>query len=238
MSTGVSNQHEGLFRVKLESGAYVFSRFQPSFARRVFPGFDRPDLRTPIALSLGVPEGMIAVASTSVANIEETDALRWFHFKETRAIPLHLLGLAVGPFEVVDAPAATIGETPLRMLTTAGKSHLTAYAMDQVPEIFSAAADYFDVSIRMRSSTLWRSIFIGALEQQDDFHARVTLARRPRIYTLEPRAVEGSFGARVGSHLIGSGFRHRNGRSAGFRVLRHLLEQAVDLDGPEGCHPS
>jgi len=139
-----SDEKEGIFQVHEGERTYVFTRFQPSFARRVFPGFDRPDLRTPLALSVSVPTGMSVYAGTPVANVETLDGQQWFHFKETRPIPLHLVGFAVGDFERVQLPSGTLGETPFRILTTHGKRHLTQYAAQELPKLFAMATDYFD----------------------------------------------------------------------------------------------
>ena len=135
---------DGVYRVKDGDGWYVFTQFEPLYARQAFPGFDQPSFKTPYAVTLRVPKGM-----TALANSRETgrnDEADWtvFTFAETKPLPTYLVAFAVGTFDIVEAPADAIPETPLRLIATKGKGKLASYALERTPIIHKVLSEYFD----------------------------------------------------------------------------------------------
>lgn len=135
---------DGLYRVKDGDGWYAFTQFEPLYARKAFPGFDQPNFKTPFAVTLRVPKGMTALANARETKRHEEGNSVVFTFAETKPLPTYLVAFAVGEFDIVEAPADAIPETPLRLVTTKGKGQLGAYALARTPVIHKVLSDYFD----------------------------------------------------------------------------------------------
>ena len=135
---------DGVYRVKDGDAWYVFTQFEPLYARQAFPGFDQPSFKTPFAVTLRVPKGMTALANArETARKDEADSTV-FTFAETKPLPTYLVAFAVGTFDIVEAPAGAIPETPLRLVTTKGKGALASYALERTPIIHKVLSAYFD----------------------------------------------------------------------------------------------
>lgn len=134
---------EGLYRVKDGDSWYAFTQFQPLDARKAFPCFDQPEFKTPFAVTLRVPTGQVALANSKETARTTEGELDVFTFAETQPLPTYLVAFAVGPFDVVEAPADAIPDVPLRLVATRGKGRLAGYALARAPVILAALARYF-----------------------------------------------------------------------------------------------
>lgn len=134
---------ESLYRVQDGDRWYAFTQFQPLDARAAFPCFDQPGFKTPFAVTLTVPQGMLALSSAPETG--RTEAAEWttFTFAETRPLPTYLLAFAVGAFEVRAAPADATPGVPFRVIATAGKARLADYALTRTPLLLAWLTDYF-----------------------------------------------------------------------------------------------
>ena len=114
----------GAFRRKSADGDwYVYTTFTAIDARRVFPCFDQPDVKTPWQLTVTVPEGDIALANTPlVRERAEADGMKSFVFAETLALPAEIVAFAVGPFDLLDAGVAGRNRTPMRVAAPKGRA--------------------------------------------------------------------------------------------------------------------
>lgn len=102
----VSEDGGGLFAVEQGGDRYLFSQLQPLDARRVFPGFDQPDLKAPFEISVITRAGLHVVSNGGkLAEIPLGRDLIEHRFARTPAIPSYAVALAVGPFDVVETPA-------------------------------------------------------------------------------------------------------------------------------------
>ncbi len=137
----------GLYRVQEDGRWYAFTQFEPLSAREAFPSFDEPRFKTPFEVSIEVGEGdQKAFANTLPENIRDEDGSTYV-FEETEPLPTYLVAFAAGPLEVVEAPEDAIPGVPLRVITTQGKSHLAAYALDKAPALLAAQTDYFGMEL-------------------------------------------------------------------------------------------
>ena len=103
---GFSHGGDGVFAVSEEDRHYVLTTFEPISARKALPCFDEPGFKVPFDLTLTVPTDAVALASTSeVATTPVDGATRRVRFARTAPLPTYLLSFAVGPFDVVSAPA-------------------------------------------------------------------------------------------------------------------------------------
>lgn len=76
---------------KCNSNIYA-TQFETSFARRVFPCFDEPCVRSRFKLSIQVPEGMTALSNFPIESISDSIIT----FEETSPIPTYLVAFVIG----------------------------------------------------------------------------------------------------------------------------------------------
>ncbi|MEM5517666.1 M1 family metallopeptidase [Henriciella sp. AS95] len=136
----------GLFRVEEQGDAYALAKSESIQARRFMPGFDEPKYKAPFDISLTVPEGYEAISNTPILSRDPVEnGLERVTFKRTRPMPTYLLSLAVGPFDVLEAPALAPNAVrravvPLTGYTRRGKGEEIAYALSTT----GAMIDFFE----------------------------------------------------------------------------------------------
>ncbi|HEY7203122.1 MAG TPA: M1 family metallopeptidase [Methylomirabilota bacterium] len=143
--TGTLNDRlRGFYRSSYKDAAGVShtiaaTQFEATDARRCFPCWDEPALKAVFAATLVIPEGLVAVSNTRIA--EETPAgagKKAVAFADTIKMPTYLVAFVVGELEASDA--VMVGPTPLRVWCVPGKRHLTRFALD----IGAFALDWFE----------------------------------------------------------------------------------------------
>jgi puromycin-sensitive aminopeptidase len=113
-------------------------------ARRMFPCFDEPALKSTFELTVVIPAVLSAFSNSPVAT--ETvlpDGRREVSFRPTMKMSSYLVALVVGPFErseVID-----VDGIPLSVACTPGKSHLAAYALEVGAFALRYFASYFGI---------------------------------------------------------------------------------------------
>ncbi len=138
----------GLYRVDVGADAYAFTQFEAIDARRAFPGFDEPAFKTPFDVTLNVPPGAIAIANTPLLAVQELPEARRVRFEPTPPLPTYLLAWAVGPLDVVDAPALPpegprSRPVPFRGVAARGRGGELAYALRHTPALLVELERYF-----------------------------------------------------------------------------------------------
>ncbi|HEX7476681.1 MAG TPA: M1 family metallopeptidase, partial [Polyangiales bacterium] len=145
----LGRQLRGLYRVDSGNDAYAFTQFEAISARHAFPSFDEPRFKTPFDVWLTVPATDVAAANTPVLAEEVMpDGMKRVHFAPTKPLPTYLVAFAVGPFDVIDAPAIAANgvrstTVPLRGLAVRGKGGSLAYALGEVGPTLAALERYF-----------------------------------------------------------------------------------------------
>jgi alanyl aminopeptidase len=147
-----STQLESTYKVVVAGRAYVMTQFEPLAARKSFPCFDEPSFKTPWDVTLVVPDALVAVANTRELRSEPTpDGRRRVTFATSEPLPTYLIAWAVGPWDVVEAPA--IPPTPqrprplaLRGIAVAGRGPELAHALAETPRLVAALEDWFDLA--------------------------------------------------------------------------------------------
>jgi len=132
----------GASKQKEHGDWYVFSKFEPTDARRVFPSFDEPSYKIPWKLSIKTPKALRAFANGAEdAGTVDGDFKR-YSFAETKPLPSYLVAFAVGPLEVVDAGKAKSG-APVRIITPRGEAAQARWAAQVSAEILSQLETWF-----------------------------------------------------------------------------------------------
>ena len=146
----LNQQLQGLYQVKYQGHAYAMTQMEPVSARYAFPGFDEPSRKTPFDIRLTVPDHDQALANTrAVSTRPAGKGWKTVTFAPTLPLPTYLVAYAVGPWDVVDAPALAPSAqrshpTPLRGITAQGQGRRIARALAQTPQIIAALEDYYD----------------------------------------------------------------------------------------------
>lgn len=144
-----NRQLEGLYKVVVGDDAYAVTQMEPVSARFAFPGFDEPRFKTPFELRLTVPVQDVAVANTRQLRETRSADGKWktLDFAATPPLPTYLVAFAVGPWEVVEAPAIAPNAVrkqalPLRGIGPKGSREKLGWISGVTPSIVAFFEDY------------------------------------------------------------------------------------------------
>ncbi len=177
----------GLFSMEDAGNHYLFTQFESTDARDVFPCFDEPSYKVPWQLTLHVPAKDKAVSNTPIVS-EKTDEPHTYVFKQTKPLPSYLIAFAVGPFEFVDAGTAGRNHIPVRIVTPKGKAAEAKYAAEVTATILTRLEDYFGVPYPYEKSDQMAipvTFGFGAMENAGMVtYAQTLLLARPDTDTI------------------------------------------------------
>jgi len=105
------------------------TQFEATDARRAFPCWDEPAGKAVFAVTLVVPERLVAISNTAVVAEEPaSDGRKVVRFADSMKMSTYLVAFVVGELEAT-APVM-VGPTPLRVWAVPGKLHLGRFALD------------------------------------------------------------------------------------------------------------
>jgi alanyl aminopeptidase len=134
---------QGAFREDEGGASYVFTQFESTAARRVFPCIDDPGIKVPWELSLRVPKDLVALGNTPVVSETPADGgKKLVRFAPTKPLPSYLVAFAVGPFDLVDAGKAGRNKTVVRIAVPKGKGAQARYAVKTTAPLLGLLEDY------------------------------------------------------------------------------------------------
>lgn len=109
------NNGNGLHKFKdIEDGeTYLFTQFEPFSARKMFPCFDQPDLRSTLTLKVLAPKHWQVTSTTLETKKKLRGEHREWEFATTPKIATYLYSLTAGPFKVWHESGEGI---PMRLL--------------------------------------------------------------------------------------------------------------------------
>jgi len=174
---------DGAFQQQSGSDWYVFTKFEPVTARRVFPCFDEPSFKVHWQLTLHVPKDLKAFSNTAIASEKDepngTNEIGYkeVRFNETKPLPSYLVAFAVGPFDVVETAPIGANRRPSRIIVPQGRASEAAYAASVTPKLIDLLEDYFGTpypyekldQIVVPLTTAWGAMENAALIAYGDF---------------------------------------------------------------------
>jgi aminopeptidase N len=166
----IATQAAGLFALDYGSPAgpkrALYTQFENSYARRVFPCWDEPAFRTRFALEAQVPTGTMAVSNMPVeSTVDLGDGRTIVHFATTPPMSTYLLFFAAGEFE---RSTLAVDGTELGVITRTGATSQAAFALESTAAILREYNDYFGIKFPLSKldniAAPGRSQFFGAME--------------------------------------------------------------------------
>ena len=119
------------------------TQFESTDARRAFPCWDEPDRKAVFSVTLEVQAHLFAISNgAELRSTELPGGKRRLEFAETMPMSTYLVAFVVGPLEAT--AAIDVDGTPLRVVHTAGKQHLTTFALEAGAHTLRFFAKYFD----------------------------------------------------------------------------------------------
>ncbi|HWE27573.1 MAG TPA: M1 family metallopeptidase, partial [Polyangia bacterium] len=116
------------------------------FARRAWPCFDQPDMKTPWQLTLEVPEKLATISNTRIVSTKsEHPGMKTVTFAETAPLPSYLVAFAVGPYDIVAAGRAGQKQTPLRVVVPFGRGGDARWAAKVSGDLLGLLEKYFGI---------------------------------------------------------------------------------------------
>ncbi|GKS56711.1 aminopeptidase [Nitrospira sp.] len=104
------------------------TQFEAADARRAFPCWDEPDFKAVFSLTLVVDQFLTALSNTQAVSHIRQGQKTIIQFADTIVMPTYLLAFVVGRLE--GTAATYVGQTPIRVWTVPGKTHLAAYGQE------------------------------------------------------------------------------------------------------------
>ncbi|MDQ4149684.1 MAG: M1 family metallopeptidase [Actinomycetota bacterium] len=148
--TGVLNDKlVGFYRSTFEdeSGTehlIATTQMEATHARQAFPCWDEPEFKATFAVTLIVPQELMALSNgLEVSNEITGDGRRKVTFAETMKMPTYLVAFVVGPLEATGE--VDVRGTPLRVVYPPGKGHLTDFALESGAFALRYFHDYYGI---------------------------------------------------------------------------------------------
>lgn len=133
---------EGLFRTRIVDTWYVYSQFEPSGASQAFPCLENPALRATYAISLRVPQGLVALGNAPEMEEVPCGSFKTVRFRVSRPLPSCLVAVAVGLFDLLEAPEEAIPGVRLRAITRCGMGEHSVGCLKRTPLLLSALEEW------------------------------------------------------------------------------------------------
>ena len=80
---------------------YLYTKFEPAYARRVFANFEQPDLKAPFTFHVTAPAGWTVLSNQPAASSEPGPHSTTWHFPPTPRISTYLTAVVAGQYETV-----------------------------------------------------------------------------------------------------------------------------------------
>lgn len=146
LGTSLEGFYRSSYKDKDGKEHWLFSTdLEPTNARRVFPCFDEPDLKAPIALSVQIPKDYVAISNSPAAKEQaaEQPDQKLVTFEATPKIPTYIFALVIGKLE--SEPALNYEGIPVRVYAIPGMAKQGHYAQAMAVKLLAYYHKYFGI---------------------------------------------------------------------------------------------
>ncbi|KAI1269415.1 peptidase family M1 [Xylariaceae sp. FL1019] len=144
---------------KDENFHYMFStQFEACDARRAFPCFDEPRLKSTFDFQIEIPDDQVALSNMPIKSSSKTrDGYQMVSFERTPVMSTYLLAWAVGDFEYVEGFTERRyngKQIPVRVYTTRGLKEQGRFALEHAPKTIDLFSESFGIDYPLPKSDL------------------------------------------------------------------------------------
>jgi len=168
----LNNKLKGFYRCKYtgEDGNDKYcavTHFEPTGARRAFPCWDEPAIRSTFDITLVVPKDRVALSNMNVVEEKEhidDPSLKVVQFAQTPIMSTYLVAFVVGEFDFVEGNDAD--GVKIRVFTPKGKAVQGQFALEVARKCLPFYKDYFRIGYTLPKLDLIAipNFVIGAME--------------------------------------------------------------------------
>jgi aminopeptidase N len=190
----VNDSFAGLFRAPYDTPqgrkVALFTQFENSDARRVFPCWDEPAIKATFGLSMTVPTADMVVSNMPIVSTQTLpNGRKHVAFAKTPRMSTYLLFFAAGDFERI---ARTVMGVDVGVVVKRGDAAKARYALDAAAQILPFYEQYFGVKYPLPKLDLvagpGQSQFFTAMENWGAiFYLESTLENDPALSTESDR---------------------------------------------------
>lgn len=140
----LNDKLRGFYLARADGRKYAVTQFEPTDARRAFPGFDEPALKATFSITLVIDQSDTAISNGRI--ISDTPGpgpgKHTVRFSTTPKMSSYLVAMAVGKFECLEGGADSI---PIRVCATPGKKELGSFALESAEHILGFYDRYYGI---------------------------------------------------------------------------------------------
>lgn len=145
----LNDKMKGFYRSKYftQSGEERFAgvtQFEATDARRCFPCWDEPAIKSTFDIVLIVPKDRVALSNMPVRSETERDGLRYVKFDTTPIMSTYLVCVVVGEYDYVEDKSKD--GVLVRVYTPVGKKAQGQFALEVATKVLPYYKDYFNIA--------------------------------------------------------------------------------------------
>jgi aminopeptidase N/puromycin-sensitive aminopeptidase len=152
--TGIlNNELRGFYLSKTERRNYAVTQFESTDARRAFPSFDEPALKTTFDISLVVDKGDTAISNSPISSDTPgpSEGKHTITFLTTPKMSTYLVALLVGDFQCTSGEQDGVA---IRSCATPDKVALTPYSVEVAKFMLHYYNTYFGIPYPLKKLDL------------------------------------------------------------------------------------
>ena len=152
--TGIlNNELRGFYLSKTERRNYAVTQFESTDARRAFPSFDEPALKTTFDISLVVDKGDTAISNSPISSDTPgpSEGKHTITFLTTPKMSTYLVALLVGDFQCTSGEQDGVA---IRSCATPDKVALTPYSIEVAKFMLHYYNTYFGIPYPLKKLDL------------------------------------------------------------------------------------
>lgn len=185
----LNGQLRGFYLSKTATQRLAVTQFEPTDARRAFPGWDEPAFKARFSVTLVAPKGDMAISNTNVVSDTPGPGAdeHTVKFATTPKMSTYLVAFLVGKFQCL---AGQSDGVPIRVCTTPGKAKYAHFALSAAEFNLHHYDQYFAIKYPMPKLDLIGipDFEAGAMENFGAITFRETaLMVNPKTATVEEK---------------------------------------------------